>query len=241
MYLDVVGADDLAQHVVGQVGHGLRVGHVYRLSSAHDEGLQLLGAKHGGGAGAGGVVAGVDDAGVGQKVFASRADGGHAEIGALLAGERLGGGTGAQAPVLIGGLDFHVVVIDLQIDRLIGGALDDDSVPAGLLDGGTDHATGVGIDDLMIFRESGKRGDGGAAGQRHAGGREGADGEHDLILGCQRVGSRGNLVVHNLIGDAHAAQIRLVGVGRGYRDGSVGQVDAEDLAGPAIGRAGIQF
>ena len=237
----VVRTHDLAQHVVGQIGHSLRIGYVDGLGAAHHERLQLLGAEHRGGAGAGGMVARVDDAGIRQQVLAGRPDGGHAEVSALAARERLGGGAGAHAPYLVGGLDLHIVVVDLQVHRLIGGALDDDGIPAGLLDGGADHAAGVGVHHLMVFGVGGKGGDGGAAGQRHAGGRQRTDGEDHLVLRRERVGAGGHLVVHDLVGDAHAAQILFIRVGRGHRDGFVGQVDAEDLAGPAVGLAGIQF
>ena len=81
----VVGADDVPQHVVGELGDLLRVLDVDRAGAPHDQGLHVLGAQHGGGAGAGGVVARVDDAGVGQQVLAGGADGGHAAVGALQA------------------------------------------------------------------------------------------------------------------------------------------------------------
>ena len=187
------------------------------------------------------MVAGIDDAGIGQQVLAGRADGGHAEIGALLARERLGGGAGAEAPHLVGRLDLHVVIVDLQVDRLIGGAFDNDGIPAGLLDGRADHAAAVGVDDLMILRVGGKGGDGGAARQGNAGGGQRADGEHDLVLGRERIGSRSHLVVHDLVGQAHAADVAFIRVGGRDGNGFVGQVDAEDLTGPAIGLVGIQF
>ena len=237
----VVGADDLSQHVVGQVGHLLRVGHVDGLATAHDERLQLLRAHDGGGSSAGGMVAGIDDAGVGQQVLAGRADGGHAEIGALLARERLGGGAGALAPHLIGGLDLNIVIVDLQINRFVGSALDDDGIPAGLLDGRTDHAAGVGVNNLMIGGIGGKGGDGGAARQGNTGGGQRADGEHDLVLWGERIGAGGHFVVHDLVGYSHAAQILFIRVGGRDGNGFVGQVDAEDLTGPAIGLVGIQF
>ena len=187
------------------------------------------------------MVAGIDDAGIGQQVLAGRADGGHAEVGALLARERLGGGAGAETPHLVGRLDLHVVIVDLQVDRLIGGAFDDDGIPAGLLDGRADHAAAVGVDDLMVFRVGGKGGDGGAARQGHAGSGQRTDGEHDLVLRRERIGPRGHLVVHDLVGQAHAADVAFIRVGGRDGNGSVGQVDAEDLTGPAIGLVGVQF
>ena len=173
--------------------------------------------------------------------FDGRADGGHAEVGALLARERLGGGAGAQAPHLVGGLDLDVVIVDLQVDRLIGGAFDNDGIPAGLLDGRTDHAAGVGVNNLMIGGIGGKRGDGGAARQGDTGGGQRADGEHDLVLWGERIGAGGHFVVHDLVGQAHTADVAFIRVGGRDRNGFVGQVDAEDLTGPAIGLVGIQF
>ena len=43
-----------------------------------------------------------------------------------------------------------------------------------------------------------------------------------------------HFVVHDLVGQAHAADVLLVGVGRLRRDRARAQIDAEDLTGPSI-------
>lgn len=43
----VVGANDLGDHVVGQVGDHLRVGDVAGLGAADDDGLEVLGSEDG--------------------------------------------------------------------------------------------------------------------------------------------------------------------------------------------------
>ena len=60
-----------------------------------------------------------------------------------------------------------------------------------------------------------------------------ADGEHDLVLRGERIGAGGHFVVHDLVGYSHTAQILFIRVGGRDGNGFVGQVDAEDLTGPA--------
>ena len=86
----------------------------------------------------------------------------------------------------------------------------------------------------MIGGIGGKGGDGGAARQGNTGGGQRADGEHDLVLRGERIGAGGHFVVHDLVGQAHAADVLLVGVGRLRRDRARAQIDAEDLTGPSV-------
>ena len=62
----VVGADDFAQHVVGQVGQSLRILHVHGAAALDDERLEFLRAHDGAEARACGVVAGIHHAGIGE-------------------------------------------------------------------------------------------------------------------------------------------------------------------------------
>ena len=84
----------------------------------------------------------------------------------------------------------------------------------------------------MILRERGQMGKRGAACQGNAGGGQRTHGENDLALGRERIGSCGNLVIHDLVGDAHTADVLLVWVGGFGRDDARAQVDAGDFAGP---------
>ncbi len=230
----VVGAHDFAQHVVGQVGQRLRVLDVHRSVALDNQCLELLGTHDRAEAGAGGMVTGVHHDGVGQQVFAGRADGGHAGAHALGTVERLGGGAGAQAPHERRVLDLHVVVLDVEVDGLVGLALHDDGVVTGQLDAGTDHAAAVGVDDQVVLRERGKEAHRGAASQRNAGSGQRADGVNDLGFLGKRIGACGNFVVHDLVRQAHAADVFLIRLRRLGSDGARGQVHAQHLAGPAV-------
>ena len=126
----VVGTKDLGDHVVGQVGNHLRVGHVNGLGALDDDCLDLLGAQNGAQAGARGVGAAVHDARVGEQVLASRADGGDAALEAVLLTQGLGGLAGALAPEGGSILDADLVIVDEDVDRGISLALDDQAVVA---------------------------------------------------------------------------------------------------------------
>ena len=230
----VVGADDLAQHVVGQVGQGLRILHVDRAVAFDNQRLKLLGAHDRAEAGAGGVVAGVHHDGVGQQVLAGRADGGHAGTHALGAVECLGGGAGAQAPHERRVLNLHVIVLDVEVDGLVGLALHDDGVVTGQLDAGADHAAAVGVDDQVVLRERGQEAHCSAASQRNARSGQRADGVNDLGFLGKRIGACGNFVVDDLVRQAHAADVFLIRLRRLGSDGARGQVHAQHLAGPAV-------
>ncbi len=230
----VVGAHDFPQHIVGKIGHRLGVGHVHRAGALHHQRLKLLGAHDGAQAGAGGVVAGVDQARVGHQVFARLADGGHAGAVALKPVQRLGRGTGALAPQKVGRLDFNVVVLDAQVHGRFAHALQNDAVISGLLDVGAQHAAGMGVNYLIVSGIGGQEANGGAACQGHTGCGEGPYGEHDLRLFGEGVGAGRNFVVHDFVGDAHAADVVFVRLGRLGGDGPGGQVNAENLARPSI-------
>ena len=180
------------------------------------------------------MVARIDDARVGQQVLPGRTDGGNACAGAFLATEDFVGGAGAQAPHVRGILDFHPVVHDVDIAGEAGLAFHDDGVPAGLFDACADHASAVGVYDEVALGEARQRGDGGAPCHGNTRGSEGPHGEHDLVFRGQGVGAGGNLVVHDLVGQTHAAHVGFVGLGGKGGDLTCGQVHAKDLAGPAV-------
>ena len=231
----VVGAHDVGNHVVGKLGDGLRVGYVHAAVAFDDDSLALLGAQNGTKASACGVVARVNEACVGKQVLASGADGCNAELVAILAADGFGGCAGAHAPNEGCIFDGDLVVENLNVDGLVGSAFNNQAIPASKLKLGADHAAAVRIDNQMIGGVGGQMREGGTASQRNARSGERADGHDDLAFGAERIGARGNFVIHNFVGHAHAAQEIFVRVGGLGGDFSRGQVHSGDLALPTIG------
>ena len=230
----VVGADDLAQHVVGQIGQGLRVFYVHGAVALDDERLEFLGAHDSAEASACGVVAGIHHAGIGEKVLACRADGCDAGGDALEAVQDLGRGAGAKAPHHRAVLDLDLVILNVKVDRLVRLALDDDGIIASHLNLRAEHAAAVGVDNLIVGGVGGKEANRGAASQRHTGCGQRTDSVNDLRILAQRISAWGDLIVDDFVSQAHAADIVLIGCGRLGGDGSSREVHAQDLAGPAI-------
>ena len=164
----VVGADYLAQHVIGQVGHGLRVFDVHRAVALHYDGLYLLGAHDGAQAAACGVGTGVHHIGVREQVLASRPDAADAAIVALNLVQGLGCQMDALAPDEACVLDLHVVVFDAQVHGGCGLAFQNEGVPTCQLQLGSEHAAAVCVYQQIVGGEGGQEADRGAACQRHA-------------------------------------------------------------------------
>jgi hypothetical protein len=117
--------------------------------AAHRHRLQVLRAHDGADAGApGGPVQVVDDAGVAHPALARDADRGDLHLRLLVVGFQPAfrvphGG----APDIVGGQDLDGLVDDLEVDRPLGPALDDQQVVAGELELGAELAAGVGAGD----------------------------------------------------------------------------------------------
>ena len=126
----VVRADELAEHVVGKVGHGLWVLHIHASVAFNDESLAFLRAHHCAKARAGRMVARVHDARIGEQVLAGGADGRHASGGSLEAVQRFSGGTGSHAPHEGSILDLDLIVLDVQVNGFVRCAFQNDGVIA---------------------------------------------------------------------------------------------------------------
>ena len=134
-----------------------------------------------------------------------------------------------------GVLDGDLLVVDLDVDRLVALAFHDHRVIAGILEGVRNVAAHVRVHDGIAFAPAGEAGDVHAAGARHAGGGQRADGENSLRLRAERIRIERDLVPDDLVAKAHAADIRLVLRERIFRgDRAGGQVDAQDRTGPAV-------
>ena len=231
----VVRTHDAGNHVVGKRGDDLRMGHVHAAVALDDDGLAFLRTQNGAQAGACGMIARIDEAGVRQQVFAGRPDGGHAEAVAFATAQRLGGGTGPHAPYVGSVFDADLVVEDPDVHGLVGSAFDDEGVPAGQLELRADHAAAVGIHDQVVGGERRQMRERGAARQGRARCGKRAHGHDHFAFRAERIGACRHFVIHDLIRKTHAAQEILVWVGGLGGDLPRGQVHAGYLALPAIG------
>ena len=157
------------------------------LGAAYGDGLEVLGSHDGADPGtAGGAVQVIDDAGVFDAVLAGAADAGDADLRVLVA--FLDGFFGLEdglAPQMAGILEFDFVVFDGQIDGLGTLAFEDDHVPAGEFEFGTEVAARVGAGNGP---GEGTLGNDGVAPAGAGGGAGERPGGHDhLVLGGERV------------------------------------------------------
>ena len=235
----VVRADDLRDHVVGELADLLGVGDVDGAGALGDDGLELLRAHDGAQAGTGRVVARVHHDGVGQQVLAGDADRADARLVRGEARQDVRRLAGAQAPRGRCVLDGDLVVLDVDEHGRVRGALDDDGVPPGELDARGQHAAAVRIDDHVVLRERGEERDVHTPAQRHARRGQGADGVDELALGGVGVRTGLDLVVDDLVAEAHAADELLVRLGGLGCDLSRSEVDAGHLARPTVRNLGI--
>ena len=231
----VVGAKNLGDHVVGQVGNHLRVGNVNGLGALDDDCLDLLGAQNGAQASARGVGAAVHDARVREQVLARRADGGDAALKAVLLAQGLGGLASTLAPESGGILDADLVIVNEDVDRGIGLALDNQAVVAGVLEHGAQLTAAVAVDNQVILGKGGQSSPRRTTGQGNAGTGEGANSENGLVLLVHPVDTCGDLVVHDLVSKAHAAVVVLLHLDIGlFGDSTARKVDAGDPASPTV-------
>ena len=180
------------------------VSHLHPTAAANGNGLEVLGAHDRAEAGAAGdFVQVVDDAGVADKVFAGGPNLGNPD---LLVAEFLADGgfhrTGDLAPELGGVAELDLVVLDPEVNGLGCAALDDDAVPAGLLELGAPVAAGLGLAEKAGERRLGAHAVAAGARQGHAGG--GAHGEDQAVDGIEGVGAARRLG-EQVVGDEVAA------------------------------------
>ena len=180
------------------------------------------------------MVARVHDGRIRQQILAGRADGSHAGARALTPRQRFGCRAHAHAPHIRRVLDFDGVVNHVDIARRLAFALDHHRIVARKLDARANHTAAVRVNHQMPLGDGRQGANSGAARQGNARGRQGPHGEYDLVFRSERVGSRRNLVIHDFVGKAHAANVVLVGLGRLGCDGSRGQINTQNLTGPAV-------
>ena len=230
----VVAADQVAHHVVGQLQHLLGVSHLDAAGAADGKTLQLLVAQRSAQPGAAGVAEAGVQGGVVHQILTGRADGSGLELAAVLLHHPLVGSKGALAPDLACVLQRDLVVLDAQVDGLFGDAAEHDAVVAGILQHGADVAAHVCVDDGVTLGPGGAEGHIHTAGAGHAGTGQRADAKDDqslLVIGVQLHGS---FLVHDAVGHAHTADILMVLCVILRGDLASGQVNAQDLACPAI-------
>ena len=215
----------------------LGVCHLHTARAAHDDGLEVLAAHDGAHAAASGcAVLVVHDAGVQHPALARGADGRHAHA-AVLFDERVGGVVDVFAPQLACVEQLDELVVDVQVDGMVGLALEDDAVIACKLELGAKVAAGVGRIDRAGQRAL--RDDVVASARACRGAGQRAGHEDDLVLGGERVDVGVDLVAVVLGAQAAGAHV-IVGalhVERLFADGAVGQVDADERAHPAFSSA----
>ena len=231
----VVAADQVAHHVVGELQHLLGVSHLDAAGAADGQALQLLVAHGSAQTGTAGVAEAGVQGGVIHQVLTGGADGSRLELTAVLLHHPLVGSKGTLAPDLACVLQRDFAVLDAQVDGLFGDAADNDAVVTGILQHGADVAAHVCIDDGVALGPGRTEGHVHTAGAGHAGTGQGADTKDDqslLVIGVQLHGS---FLVHNAVGHAHTADIFMVFCVVLGGDLTGGQVDAQDLACPAIG------
>ena len=225
----------LAQPFGAGLPHGLRVGLGNGLGTFDDDGLQQLRTHHRAHPGAASRAAlHAAHHRVAHQVLAALTDAEDAHALAVAGVDPLVGGVGALAPHVVRGQEGHLVVVDAEQGRALGPAFHDQGVVTGLaqLHGhrGAQVAVAVTPGHGRLGRDDGLAG----IGRGDAG--DGAQGDHELVLGAQGVDAGLEFVVQDLGGEAPAAEplpgeFRREGL---FPESPGGQVDAQDPAGPTI-------
>ena len=231
----VVAADQILDHVVGQELDLQRTGDLDSAGAADDQSLHLLGAHQSAEASAAGVTKGGNHTAHRNHVLASETDGSNVKLVASRLGQGSIGLEGALAPNMGSVLDGDLVVVDLDVDRLIALAFQDQCVIASVLEGVRDMAAHVRIDDGEALGPAGQERDVHTAGARNAGSGQRTNSEDSLRLRAERVSGQRNLVPDDLVAKAHAADKRLILRERIFsRNRTGGQVDAKHRTSPAV-------
>ena len=233
--LVVIGLVELAAAQVLEVlGHGeqpLGVGHRDAAGALHADGLEVLGAHdRAERAQAGDARLVAQDGGHQAQVLAGRTDGDHGGLVVAAAAQLVLGGKVVEAPEVHGAADLDHVVVDVEVDGLLGLALKDDAVVAGVLELAAEAATegraaegsGVGV----AQRRHGL--DDGAPAVAH-GARDGAGHKGQDVLGVPGADLGGALgpVDDGAQAAADRPGVEVVGVGGNLLDGAVGKVNLE--------------
>ncbi len=155
----VVAADEILDHVVGQETDFHGTGDLDSAGAADRDALALLATQQSADSAAAAVAEGSDDVGHGNEVLTGRTDGGHVEFRSVFLGQGCIGFERALAPDMGSIFDGDVFVFDLDVDRMIALAFHDHCVIAGILEGMSNVAAHVGINDGIAQGPAGKQGD----------------------------------------------------------------------------------
>ena len=203
------------QTVLADVDHDLLVGGLQILDGSQrlvgilpgggdDDALELLGAHDGTDTGAaGGAVLVVHDGGEQHLLLTGDADGQNGGSLAVLFLQLLVQLLGEQAQIFPGIQKLDLVVDNVDVGPLGSLALDDQGIPAGVLELGTPDAAGVGAGDHA--GQGGLGDDHVTAGGGGTGTGQGAGDVDQLVVRTQGVGSGAALVVDDLGAEAAAA------------------------------------
>ena len=231
----VVGLIELAAGEALEVGHELEqtlgVGDRYTARTLNGDGLELLVAHDrtvGSQAGDARLVA--QDGGHEALVLTGRADGGNAGLVVRALPQLVLGGEVVQAPQVGRVADLDRVIVDVEVNGLLGLTGDDDAVIAGELElGAKAAAEGGAAERARVGVADGAHGlhDGTAAVAHSAG--DGARQEGDDVLGIESAHLRGALGPLDDGAQATTADplVYVIGRGRNLLNGGVGEVDLE--------------
>ena len=182
---------------------------------------------------AGSTVKIVDDTGVENTVLPRLADRGDLELGILVTGlDPLLGMPDAGSPDLVRRQDLDGIVIDVEIDRLVGPPLDEQQIVAGILEEGAELAARVGVSNGAGERTLAEHRI--AATCRGHGSVERSSGEDENIVRPHRIALGVHVFVKVFRSKSALADI---GVGPFHVQwfgfsGSLGEIDTQDLALP---------
>ena len=149
----------------------------------------------------------VADAGEVGELLARRADAGDRRLLAVLLLERRLDLDRAHPPVLRGVLDRDLLVVDQDVDRLVGRAVEHHAVPAGELQVGAEVAAAVGVAPAAGRGALADRLEA-VAEDRRARHQAGEEAQH--VVGAERVGALGDAVEEQPRADPVAAEVVLV-------------------------------
>ncbi len=137
---------------------------------------------------------------------------------------------GQLAPIFGGVADLADAVGDVEIDRRLGLAVDDDAVEAGAFQLGSPIAAGLSLAKAAGQRRLAGHGVAVAAGERQAIGDAGHDDQ--VVLRPQRIGADRDIAQHEVAGHGAAAQILAIDEFARFFDpgATFAQVDVQNFA-----------
>ena len=220
--------------VLDELDEALGIGDAHRARALHRDGLEVLGT-HDRAEGAhtrdGGLVG--QDGGEDGHVLASRADGGDARLAVRALPELVLHGEVVHTPQVRSVADLYDVVVDVDIDGLLGLALDENAVVAGELHLGGEVAAEAraGIGTRVGIARGADGGHKGAPAVEHGAG-QGTGEEAQDVLRVERAHLGAALGPLNPGAQTAASHpfMQVIGVGGNLLDGGCGEVDLQQGA-----------